>query len=625
MNSSTTELLGLLRKYAKEKDWIMLDCFNIWLHNQSGSTARYRFHDLVLERIMSDFHYNLNFRYANNDIEKAVYRFKEDLIKLDLHLLSDLFNIRDQTIPILKDIMISRILNEITSEEERRILFIFGKYYSSQSSDFYASIDKPGQFEISLKGLYSTSFGEETKVSVLNFLCKLGIILRVNWVVSRRPESYEQRIISSWAKDFLDNIENYITIKFPEITDKIEAYMQLISEKKLIPQLIFFDLLLEKDLLGRVTFLKSESYVKDQLESLIPGSYSNIQFRPGIVGKSENLVFMSPLVRNKIADALRSVKKDRTAGIEKLIEKTLNVFQDKILFDVKIISDHPKAWRIDGIGTSLLLVVLSWCIFSDVPMINELSKKANSTAVFVVDQKLPTLKALFKENPKISFCFIMGNNVYYTDAKDEIFQIILDKFDKDGYVTKQIESKFEEIKASGEEYFSLPTEYEKYTQRIMELLRNSKNQIRTISPYIDDTTFSEYISLVPNRVQVKIITSNINEQNKAKKEWENLVKKGLRIYVKKLKLTEERPEGVQKMEALHGRYLIVDDSYVIPSMPDLKKGASGLKKGEQIKITTFEAEIKAKQKDFQEYWESPEEKLTLDITTETWTPKKITP
>jgi hypothetical protein len=623
VNSSATELLGLLRKYAKEKDWVMLDCFNIWLHNQSGVTARIRFPDLVLECKMNDFHYNLNFRYANKDIEKAVYRFKEDLKEFGLHLLSDTFSIHDQTTQILKDIMISRILNEIASEEERRILFIFGKYYSSQSSDFYASIGKPGQFEISLKGLYSASFGEETKVSILNFLCKLGIILRVNWVVSRRPESYEQWKTSSWAKDFLDNIENYITIRFPEITDKIEAYMQLISEKKLISQLIFFDLLLEKDLLGRVTFLKSELYVKDQLESLIPGSYSNVQFRLGIVGKSENLVFISPLVRNKIADALRSVKKDRTAGIEKLIEKTLNVFQDQKLYDVKVILDNPKTWRIDGIGTSLLLVVLPWCKFSDVPVINELSTKANSTVVFIVDQKLPILKTLFKENPKISFCFIMEDNVCYTEAKDEIFKIILDKFDKDGYATKQVESKFEEIKAPGEQYFSLPIEYEKYTQRIMELLRNSKNQISMISPYIDDTTFSEYISLVPNRVQVKIITSNIKEENKAKKEWENLVKNGLTIYVKKLKLTEERPE-VKEMIALHGRYLIVDDSYVIPSMPDLKKGASGLEKGEHIRIATFETEIKAKQKDFKEYWESPEEKLTLDINTETWNPKKIT-
>jgi len=121
----------LLTKYAKEKDWTMLDCFNIWLHNQSGGTARWRFSDLVLTGIKSDFYYNLNFKYANADIEKAIHRFQEDLKELGLDLLSEPFSIRDQSIPILREIMVSRIINEIVSEEERRILFLLGKYYSS--------------------------------------------------------------------------------------------------------------------------------------------------------------------------------------------------------------------------------------------------------------------------------------------------------------------------------------------------------------------------------------------------------------------------------------------------------------------------------------------------------------
>lgn len=96
MKNSAVKLLGLLTKYAKEKDWIMLDCFNIWLHNQPGGTARERFSDLVLRGIMSDFYYNLNFRYANTDVKKAIYRFQEDLKELGLDLLSDPFGIRSR-------------------------------------------------------------------------------------------------------------------------------------------------------------------------------------------------------------------------------------------------------------------------------------------------------------------------------------------------------------------------------------------------------------------------------------------------------------------------------------------------------------------------------------------------
>jgi len=416
----------------------MLDCFNIWLHNQSGGTARWRFSDLVLTGIKSDFYYNLNFKYANADIEKAIHRFQEDLKELGLDLLSEPFSIRDQSIPILREIMVSRIINEIASEEERRILFLLGKYYSSQSSDFYGSIHDPIQFERSLRGLYLTSFGEETKAPIFNFLCKLGLVLLVDWVPSRRPESYKQRIISSWANDFLENIENYIRIKLPEITDKIEAYMQLVSEKGLVHQLLFFDLLLDKDLWGRDTFFKSEPYVKDQLESLIPGSYSNIQFRPGVCDKFENLIFISPLVRVKIADALRSVKKNRTAEIEKLIEEILSIFRDKIVFESVVISEHPKIWRIDGPGTSLSVIVSSWCKQSDAEYFKQLSEKVNNIVFFVRDQKLPVLERMFKENPKISFAFVKEKQVLYTSEKNEILKMILDSFREKGFKVKLI-------------------------------------------------------------------------------------------------------------------------------------------------------------------------------------------
>lgn len=144
-----------------------------------------------------------------------------------------------------------------------------------------------------------------------------------------------------------------------------------------------------------------------------------------------------------------------------------------------------------------------------------------------------------------------------------------------------------------------------------------------MSPYIDKTTFTDYLSLVPRNVKVQLITSNTGEETHTRREWENLVRNGMMIYVKKLKLLIETEETQKKMEALHGRYLIVDDEFVIPSMPDLKRGASGPQKGELIEIVTSVERIKIRQKDFEEYWTNPEEKLFLEISATTWNPKTI--
>jgi hypothetical protein len=95
------------------------------------------------------------------------------------------------------------------------------------------------------------------------------------------------------------------------------------------------------------------------------------------------------------------------------------------------------------------------------------------------------------------------------------------------------------------------------------------------------------------------------------------------IYVKKLKLLRETEEEQKKMEALHGRYLIVDDEFAIPSMPDLKRSASGPQKGELVEIITSAERIKIRQKDFEEYWANPEEKLLLEIFATTWNPKTL--
>jgi adenosyl cobinamide kinase/adenosyl cobinamide phosphate guanylyltransferase len=53
--SATEKMKKLVAKYIEERNWIMLDCLNVWLHNRSGATARSKFPDLVLDGMKKDF------------------------------------------------------------------------------------------------------------------------------------------------------------------------------------------------------------------------------------------------------------------------------------------------------------------------------------------------------------------------------------------------------------------------------------------------------------------------------------------------------------------------------------------------------------------------------------------
>lgn len=142
-----------------------------------------------------------------------------------------------------------------------------------------------------------------------------------------------------------------------------------------------------------------------------------------------------------------------------------------------------------------------------------------------------------------------------------------------------------------------------------------------MSPYIDETTFTDYVSKVPKSVTVQIITSNTGKDNRTKQEYDNLVRNGMLIYVKKLRLIDAEKQS--EKESLHGRYLIIDNNYVIPSMPDLKRSYSGPQKGEIVEIDRSAERIQIRQKDFEDYWANPEEKLRLDISTTTWNPQTV--
>lgn len=626
--SATEKMKELVTKYSRERNWAMLDCLNIWLHNGSGTTARSKFSDLVLTGIMQDFYENMRYNYSADEIDKAINNFQNDLKSIDIDLLyADYYAMKRNIIPQISDAMIERIREKTVSEEEKRLVFIFGKYGETVSNPVYGILSKHLEIFIkSLKILYSAIFIDDLGLQhPEDYLRKLGLILKIDWVVSKRPQSSKEFVAAEWSYGFLKEFDSYdAKVSPPKIVEEIEDYIRLLNQKDMVAQLVFYDLLLEKDVRNTVPFWKTETSIKDQMEFLV-GSSVNIPFRSGICERVGSNILLSPFVKHRIANALDEVKRKRMASVVDNIVEALKVFEseNKLLFNVRVISDSPKVWRIEGLTSSLSILVMPWCKTSDVQHVKDISQKTSATVVFAgQEQKLSTLKALFGEDERIAFCFATETQINYTPFKNEILHLLINGLTRGG---KQVRCISQEIVTQPVEleYFSLPIDSQRFNERLLQILRNCKQNVRIMSPYIDKTTFTDYLSNVPKNVRVQIITSNTGEENHTRREWENLVRNGMMIYVKKLKLLSENEVAQRKIEALHGRCLIVDDEFVVVSMPDFKRGLSGSQKGELVEIITSVERIRIRQEDFEEWWINPEEKLFLDILAITWNPKTI--
>jgi len=449
--STTEKMKEHVAKYIEERNWITLDCLNVWLHNRSGATARSDFSDLVLKGMVQDFYENLRYNYSVEEINKAINNFQYDLKFIGIDLLyTDYYAMKRDIMPQIADAMVKRILEKIVSEEERRVVFIFAKYYETVSNPAYGILSSDLEnFAKSLKILYSTIFvGDLELQHAEDYLRKLGLILKVDWVVSKRPESSKEFVVAEWSNDFLKEIDSYdVKVSPPKIVARIEDYVQLLNQKDLVPQLLFYDLLLDKDAYNRVPFWKSEASIKDQMELLIPGSSKNIPFRSGICEKVDGNMVLSPLVKDRIAKALDQVKRQRVSSIIGKIEEALKIFEseDKLMFDIRSISDSPKVWMIDGLTSSLSLIVMPWCKTSGLQFIKDLSQKTTAIVIFTRDQKLSVLNRLLGQDSKISFCFVSENLVTYTSDANELFRSILDQFVKVGNEIRLIEPDHEDI------------------------------------------------------------------------------------------------------------------------------------------------------------------------------------
>lgn len=442
--SAPERMKALARKYVEERNWMLLDCLIIWLHNGSGATARAKFPDLVLNGIMQDFSRNLKFNYTSEKIHEAIGKFENDLTVTGADLLyGGLYAIKRDIIPQIVDAMTKKTLEGMLSEEQRRLVFIFAKYYEAIWNPAYGIL--PSDLETlvkNLKAIYGGVFVDDLRLERPgDCLRRLGLVLEVDWVRSKHPESSTELVVPEWAKDFLTQVDNHIKISAPKEVDRVEDYILLLNQRELVPQLVFYDLMLEKNAYGRISFFKNEADIKKQMELLMPGSPDSIPSRSGVCERINGYIMLSPLAKDKIAKALDRVKRQRISTTLGKIVEVLDVLEskDKLSFNVRLVLDFPRVWKIEGLKSSLYGVVMPWCKTSDAQFIKDLSQNG-AVVVFTEDQKLSALKTLLGQDPNVSFCFISKDLVSYTSHGSELLQSILDQFAKSGNEVRLVES-----------------------------------------------------------------------------------------------------------------------------------------------------------------------------------------
>ncbi len=434
----------LAREYAGERNWALLDCLVVWLHNGSGATARKKFPNLVLSGMVQDFSRNLRYRYSPNEISKAIEMFEGDLRAIGIDLLyGGYYAMKREIMPQIAEVMTKITLGGALSEEERRLVFIFGKYCEADWNPAYGILPTDLEtFVKSLKALYSGIFVDDLRLEhPEDCLRRLGLVLEVDWVRSKHPENSGELVVADWTKDIWKISDNY-AIASPKEVDRVEDYFLLLNQKELVHQLVFYDLMLEKDIFGQIPFFKNEVWIKEQMELLSPGSSNSIPFRSGICQRVNGHLMLSPLAKEKIAKALDQVKRERASSIIGKIVEVLDDLElkDKLSFDVRIVLDFPRVWSIDGLGPSLIGVVMPWCKPSDAQFIHDLAQKGGTLVIFTKDQEMPTLRTIFGEDPKVSFCFVNEGLITYTSHTNELFHSILDQFAKFGNQVRLVES-----------------------------------------------------------------------------------------------------------------------------------------------------------------------------------------
>jgi hypothetical protein len=442
--SATGRMKALARRYVEERNWVMVDCLIVWLHNGSGATARSKFSGLVIEGMMQDFSRNLKFNYALEEIQKATNKFENDLKQIGIDLLyGDYYATKRDVMPQIIDAMAKRTLEGMLSDEDRRLVFIFAKFYEAIWNPAYGILPSDLEtFVKSLKVVYRGIFVDDLRLEhPEDDLRRLGLVLEVDWVRSKHPESSTELVVPEWAKDFLTQVDKVVKISTPKEVDRVEDFILLLNQRELIPQLVFYDLMLEKNAYGRMSFFKNEVDIVKQMELLMPGSFFSFPSRSGICERINGHIMLSPLAKDKIAKALDRVKRQRMASTLGKIVEVLDFLESegKLAFNIRLILDFPRVWKIEGLKSSLYVVVMPWCKTSDAQFIKDLSQNG-AIVVFTKDQELSALKTLLGQDPNVSFCFINKDLVTYTSHNNELLQFILDQFAKSGNEVRLVES-----------------------------------------------------------------------------------------------------------------------------------------------------------------------------------------
>lgn len=422
-------------------------------------------------------------------------------------------------------------------------------------------------------------------------------------------------------------IEFDFDIDMTPLKDKVKEYISYLAKdvEKNYRQLMFLDYLAQVYDKHQCHFVVDKDYVEPFLESLRyspPSKYSPIYAFEG------ETVVLHTVIKDQLKTEISDLKSNLAELVKTLILQLTQDYQGNISYNywaadrddyfiVEVESPDP------AIGT-VSFVVTVWVNVYDIENIEQLCGKSNTINLFLSYPNYPQVKNMISDKARYNLFIIRQDKAnVWLKRLDPLTRNFVSTLGERLQVIRQ--ETVVEV-AEGEEYFSLPRERKEYIQRLRELFGDSKDKIEIVSPYIDETTFTDFLSAAPNSVEVRVITCNTGGKGKdsgAKKAWEDLVKKGNTIYVKKLNLVEENEEKIKSMVAVHGRYLIVDDEFVIPGMPDLKRGASGVRKAELVRISKSISEVKRRHKDFEDYWAHPEMNFPSDVSTVTWNPKAL--
>jgi hypothetical protein len=141
-------------------------------------------------------------------------------------------------------------------------------------------------------------------------------------------------------------------------------------------------------------------------------------------------------------------------------------------------------------------------------------------------------------------------------SKDKAFE----RFSKGSFGLKRWKPK---VSPATRFVFGTPNEFWKMTQTLSKFLKGARQVVKICSPYVDKTTFDAFLARVPRQVETQlVVTKDI--------QWKDKVNRGLTGDFLQ-KFNANRRLITRRIDDLHSRFVVVDDSTVCLLSADLQK------------------------------------------------------